>query len=111
MLAVGSLRSPPMLKPAMTPERHPDGQGVSSVLYKSSSPPGVPSWNLSLHEPSHPQLSISPDNWGGVGRHERDLCGLGEAWEKSSKASYSPVRSNEGNGGVWQAAQRPRKAA
>ena len=24
MLAAGSLRSPPMLKPAMTPERHPD---------------------------------------------------------------------------------------
>lgn len=26
MLAAGSLRSPPMLKPAMTPERHPDGE-------------------------------------------------------------------------------------
>lgn len=59
-----------MLKPAMTPERHPGGGwGKLGRLWESPSPPSGPSpWKHSLvpASPSLSSVSISLGNWGGM---------------------------------------------
>lgn len=114
MLAAGSLRSPPMLKPAMTPERHPDrgegwaGDAQITCTSSGPSPGGSPRQAL----PSAAlQTTLRNLPWQ-LGRHLRGMKGtfvgwvlLGKKALLATKASYGPVQSNEGEGGVWQAAQ------
>lgn len=78
-LTAGSLRSPPMLKPAMTPERHPDkreseaGNPVKQTALPRVVPssPGAFPGNCHLQQCEQAPGSISPGNWGGICRAEK----------------------------------------
>lgn len=117
MLAAGSLRSPPMLKPAMTPERHPKGERAEqpTPLHESPSPhrgplletipwQALPSALLATGLLNLPwQLGRHP--WGMKGTFV-DWMMLGRKALLDTKASYGTVQSNEGEWGSWQAVQR-----
>lgn len=108
MLAAGSLRSPPMLKPAMTPERHPNGKGVSCEPGGSPSLPRDPLLEANPCQalPSAAlQTTLLNRPWQ-LGRHPRGLKGTFVGWVMlgrkallPTKAYYGPAQSNEGEGG------------
>lgn len=117
-LTAGSLRSPPMLKPAMTPERHPDkreseaGNSVKETALPRvvASSPGAFPGNCHLQQCKQgPRLHLP---WQ-LGRHlqggERGLCGACYAQEEippNYKPPYHSLESTKDEGVVLKATQR-----
>jgi hypothetical protein len=116
-LSAGSLRSPPMLKPAMTPERHPDkrwSEAGYSVNQRAlprvvpSSPPGSFLEAVIWRTAGWPPVYLPRQ----LGRHlqgcERDLCGL--CAEEETPPCYKSIlslhESVKDEGGVIRATQR-----
>lgn len=91
MLAAGSLRSPPMLKPAMTPERHPDGR-EGRAAYSTNHLPllGALSWKGSQGKalPYAALQTVLLNLPWQLGRHPRGMKGTFVGWVSSGGKPY-----------------------